>query len=148
MKIRMTKCFWFSQLVWFLFHVFLSSLSLKKAAYLLNPSLPTPQYCSRSLFHKPSLSRSQGLSLGQSYGFIIVTLFLDLSVAPEAYFPFSILEDSVLMTWLPCPIFLLFAFFCPSLSWWFLFYFKSFHTHIVRLLKLKPTASKHSIKYT
>lgn len=33
----------FPQLVWFLFHVFLSSLSLKKAAYLLNP-LPSPPH--------------------------------------------------------------------------------------------------------
>lgn len=58
---------------------------LKKVPTFWIHSLHPPQW----LFHghcfmKPSLSRSQGLPHGQSYGLIIVTLFLDLSVAPEA----------------------------------------------------------------
>lgn len=59
---------------------------------------------------------------------------------------FPSLEDSVLMTWLPCPIFLLLLFFRPSLIIMISVYFRKFPHISWELLKLQPNRLKHSNK--
>lgn len=103
--------FFFPQLVWFLFHVFLSSLPLKKGAYLLNP-LPPPTTVTLpwSLFHETILIKiTRAPSWSELWTHYSHFISWPLS-STRSLTTFQSLKDSVLMTWLPCPIFLLLHF--------------------------------------